>query len=62
MNIKEAREIYDESIVRQMFNLCPGCGADNVPMSFDWLMGKALAICPICKTDRTPAPMEDEYE
>ncbi len=54
MNIAEAREIYDERMVRTMFDLCPGCGADNVPMPFEWLSGKAVAICPICKTDRTP--------
>ena len=60
MNIKEAREIYDEQIVRMMFDLCPGCGADNVPKSYDWLTGKALRICPICKTDRTPAPVYED--
>ena len=59
MNIKEAREIYSEDMVRQIYNLCPGCGADNVPMPFDWLTGTALKICPICKTDRTPSPVDE---
>ena len=60
MNISHARIIYDEVIVRKIYNLCPGCGEDNMPLSFDWLVGKALRICPKCKTDRTPQSCEEE--
>ena len=60
MNIEEAREIYSEQIVRMLADLCPGCGADNMPGSFDWLKGTALRICPICKTDRTPTNIYDD--
>ena len=59
MEISEARELYGERLIRIMFNLCPGCGADNVPMPYAWLIGKALRICPICKTDRTPSPVDE---
>lgn len=57
---KDLYALYDKRIVWVMKNLCPGCGADNVPMSMDWLSGKALTICPICKCDRTPRGNYDE--
>ncbi len=62
MDIKTAREIYSEPTVRLLFNLCPGCGADNMPPVFSWLTGKALRICPKCGADRTPPDMEGYNE
>ena len=55
----QARELFDERIVRLMYNLCPGCGEDNMPLAFDWLVVKALRICPKCGRDRTPSGYDD---
>ena len=52
-------DIYGKKINRIMDNLCPGCGEDNMPMPFDYITSKALNICPICKTDRTPTGGEE---
>jgi len=56
-------DLYDEKIARVIQNLCPGCGADNMPSSLSILNGKALYICPECGFDRTPGscPEYDDY-
>lgn len=64
MKIEDARALFGEAIVIQLYNLCPGCGEDNMPLPFAWLSKTALTICPKCGTDRTPGPEycdEDEF-
>ena len=54
--------VFDQSIIRAVRNLCPGCGADNMPSLMEILIGNAIWICPVCKRDRTPEDInEDEF-
>lgn len=50
-----------ESIRRVVNNLCPKCGADNMPTLCQMIGKKPKWICPECKYDRTPS-LEDYEE
>jgi ribosomal protein S27AE len=57
-------DVYDEGYLRILNNFCPGCGADNMPKTSDYLPGnniKPLNICPKCGFNRTPSDADAEF-